>query len=95
MKLVSPLKNIGSTPNFHEFSERLKSSSFRYFYVFKSFKAFSSIFTKLDVSELTKLASNKDIIISKPDKGRGVVLVDRVWYIELMYNIILDRRKFE
>ena len=35
------------------------------------------------------------IIVAKPDKGKGVVVVDRVRYIESMQNVISDRTKFQ
>ena len=44
---------------------------------------------------MKNLSKNNDIIISKPDKGRGVVLVDKAKYIESMTNIIEKNEKFE
>ena len=40
------------------------------------------------------LQQNTDIIISKPDKGNGVVIMDRVDYINKLYNIVNDPSKF-
>jgi Reverse transcriptase (RNA-dependent DNA polymerase) len=40
-------------------------------------------------STLRSLAKNKSIIITRPDKGRGVVIMDRADYIQKM-NTILD-----
>lgn len=40
---------------------------------------------------LSSLAKNNSIVITRPDKGRGVVIMDRADYIQKM-NIILDDR---
>ena len=55
---------------------------------------FSSIFTKADVNALKLLSTDKSIIVCKPDKGRGVVIVDKDAYVSKMCNIIADRSKF-
>ena len=71
----------------------LQNSSFKYFYNFKPHKIFSPIFTQGDIQSLKSFASNKDIIITKPDKGRGVVIVNKNNYINSMQAIISDRSK--
>ena len=76
-----------------EFRE-LSNSSPKYFYNFKSHKIFSPIFTQGDFQYFKSFASNKDIIITKPDKGRGVVIVNKINYINSMKAIISDRSKF-
>ena len=38
---------------------------------------------------LNKLRNNKDILITRPDKGNGAVIVDR-----LLYDIVNDASKF-
>ena len=43
---------------------------------------------------IKKLSSNKDIAVLKQDKGRGVVIMDRLKYIEKCHNI-LDSQQFE
>ena len=35
------------------------------------------LFTQTDMNILKNLKNNKDIIICKPDKGRGVVILDK------------------
>ena len=39
------------------------------------------------------LRNNDDIVILRPDKGRGVVLMDRKEYIEKMLDILNDLNK--
>ncbi|CAF1274644.1 unnamed protein product [Didymodactylos carnosus] len=43
---------------------------------------------------LKALASDKSIIIYKPDKGRGIVILDRAEYIEKMNDIVSDTKTF-
>ena len=42
-----------------------------------------------------ELRSNKDIVITRPDKGAGVVLLDHVDYVAKMMDILSDTSKFE
>ena len=44
---------------------------------------------------LKKLRTNKDIIITRPDKGNGIVILDRKEYINMMHDIIKDTTKFK
>jgi len=44
---------------------------------------------------LHKLKKNKDIVITKPDKGSGVVVLNREEYNKGIYEVILDKRKFK
>ena len=53
-------------------------------------KIFSPIFSQSDIQSHESFVSNKDIIITKPDKGRGVVIVNK----KCMQAIISDRSKF-
>ena len=44
---------------------------------------------------LRNLRKNKDIVITKPDKGNGVVILDRKLYNNAIEEIISDSSKFE
>ena len=55
--------NLHNNVNFPEFLNKLHSISFKCFHNFSHFKVFSSVFSKQDISELKKLATNKDIIV--------------------------------
>ena len=92
-RLLLSLKNANCT-NITEFKLQLKSLANKYYYGFKSHKIFSAI-SKHDISLLRSLACNKDIIVNKPDKGNGVVILDRTQYITSMNNIISDSSKFQ
>ena len=73
----------------------MQSIAFTSFYGFKPHRVFSPIFTKSDFDILRTLGSNKDIVVCKPDKGRGVVLLNRVDYLSKMDDILRDYTKFE
>ena len=40
------------------------------------------------------LRKNKDILITKPDKGNGVIIVNRAIYMSSLYEIVNDTSKF-
>lgn len=84
-----------SNINKDEFINKYYSLANRYFYNFKSQKVFSAFHTKQCLEDLKALGRKRDIIISKPDKGKGVVIIDRAKYIEKMTAIISDPSKFE
>ena len=95
--IVSRIKflNLHIGINFSEFINKFHAISHKYFYNFNSFKIFSAVFTKRDINEIKTLASNKDIIICKPDKGRGVVILDKATYVTQMHKLLSDTSKFE
>ena len=51
--------------------------------------------TKEEYNCLLNLAKDKSIIIVKPDKGNGVVLMNKEEYVEKMLQILNDHQKFE
>jgi hypothetical protein len=93
-RLALSIKNVSIT-NRQEFLGNLQSLAYRHFYGFKSYKIFSSVFQPHDFLLLKDLAKNKDLIICKPDKGKGVVLVDRNRYNSSLTNLITDPSKFK
>ena len=93
--LAGRLKNkFGSSPGFRDFLREFQTVSNKVFYGFKPFKIFSPAFSKSDINVLKNFASNKDIIVTKPDKGRGVVILDKFDYISSMSKIISNSTKF-
>ena len=46
-------------------------------------------------SAINKVRRNDDIVITKSDKGSGVVILNKSAYIKKMDNILLDETKFE
>lgn len=54
----------------------------------------SRVFKREDIEVLKELGSNKDVIIVKPDKGKGVVIMNRDDYLRKMKVILNDNTKF-
>ena len=54
----------------------------------------SFFFTKSDYSLLKSLGKDPNLIITRPDKGKGVVLLNRNDYLQKMNSILSDRSKF-
>jgi len=44
---------------------------------------------------LKKLRRKKEIVVLKPDKGNGVVILDRTDYVEKIFEIVNDTGKFK
>ena len=53
-----------------------------------------SFISEADINILKNISKNENIVISKPDKGNGTVILNKVDYIEKMHNILGDRTKF-
>ena len=81
----------------HSFNlkDHLKSIILKHFYNFKPWKVFSPIFSKSDIQILRNLSKDKSIVICRPDKGRGVVILNRHDYEDKMLQILNDQSKFE
>ena len=47
------------------------------------------------MKSLKSLASDKSVVICKPDKGKGVVILDRSDYVSKVINILSDSSKFK
>ena len=85
------LKHLDDSVNF---TSGLKDIAYKYFHGFKSSKVFSAIFSLKDINLLKQFSKMKDIIVVKPDKGRGVVILDRIPYLNKMCELISDPYKF-
>ncbi|CAF4999366.1 unnamed protein product [Rotaria sp. Silwood1] len=55
----------------------------------------NEIIDEIQFEEKINLSKDPSILITKPDKGRGVVILDRNDYIEKLENILSDNRKFK
>ena len=65
---------------------------------FQDFKIFRRSFPKLPQTlydSLIKLKSDKSIIITRPDKGRGTVVINKDDYINKVEHILSDTSKFK
>ena len=81
--------------NANFFKNQLRSIARKYFYNFKPHKNRSPIFSKQDFLDLNNLAKDDTIHVTKPDKGRGVVILDKEDYIQKVNTILNDPTKFE
>ena len=68
-----------------------KSIALRYFY---SFQPRLSPHEKVLIQSLTELKKDKNIIVSKPDKGNGIVIQNKSEYVTKMESILGDRVNF-
>ena len=66
----------------------------KYYYGVNPSKVFSPIFSRTDLGILKTLGSKQDLVVCKPDKGKGVVLLDKHDCIQKMNEILQDTSKF-
>ena len=89
-----PMNSVHKGPS--EFYQKLQNLTFKCFYSFKPSKVFSAIFGHKEIKLLSGFSRKyKDtLVISPPDKGRGVVLVDKQIYKNSILRILEDTSKF-
>ena len=71
----------------------IKNVAFSTYYSFNPSKVQQNLSSD-DLESLKCLAKNKDVIITRPDKGQGVVLLDKTDYIDKVLHILSDCTKF-
>ena len=95
-KLIASLSKL-QLPERFQFQDvkvKVRNICHKYYQGFRSSRIFSSVFSKADISALKEWATDKSIIVTKPDKGRGVVILDKSKYVEKMSSVLADRSKF-
>ena len=85
--LLGNLKNETDKPALKSYLSQLANS------YFDNYKKSSSTLRKHGI--LKKLRSNKSIPILQPDKGNGIVVLDRTQYDNTIKEIISDKTKFK
>ena len=94
-RLVQQLKSVCiNMDSWSAGKEVLRTIAFKYYNNFNPYKIFHPLLNKKDINIMRNLGNDKNIIISKPDKGRGVVIMNKVDYIEKMNTVLNDRNKF-
>ena len=78
---------------FDYFRSSLKHLAFSSFY--GNDNSFSHNITKEEYDALKKLSKDKSIVILKPDKGNGVVLLNKCDYKNKVHEVLNDPTKFE
>ena len=81
----------GIKGNLSRLKHRLKGLCYQY--IFNN-RDKNSTLSREEVLAYKGLQLNRNIIISKPDKGNGIVIMDRVDYINKLYTIVNDPNKF-
>jgi len=79
---------------FNSLRDQIKHKASEMFYGFKSSKVFSPIFKKSDIKLLRDLGKDDNISICSPDKGKGVVIFNKVDYLFKMNTVLSDTTKF-
>jgi len=72
--------------------EKLKTIAKKFYSDSK--KVFHPLFKKDDIRLLRDLHSKNNLVICKPDKGRGVVILNKVDYVNKMQQLLNDSTKF-
>ena len=68
--------------------------SCKFYHGFTSCKIFSSIFSASDVKLVRDLAANEDLVVIRPNKGNGAVIIDKEAWIDSMEGIVSDTDRF-
>ena len=84
----------GSTEDKFYLKQKLGEMAYNSLYNFNMTRSNMSNMPKEEFDALLKLSKNKDIIISKPDKGSGIIILDRKDYVDKMLEILSDENKF-
>ena len=87
-----PIFNSENTP---PLKTSLQNIACKFFFNFKPYKVFSPIIKKTDINILKELSKDTNIIISRPDKGHGVVILGKNGYIDKMTEKISNNTKFK
>jgi hypothetical protein len=96
-QLICNLKNLQIQPDtdFSNAIDTVKQCAQSSFSKLKKHQQFSPIFKKDDLDILKNLSKNPALIISRPDKGRGIVIMNKTDYINKMNHILSDQTKFK
>ena len=73
----------------------LHNIAHKYFYKFSPHKVFCPFFSKHEINTLRNLSKDRSITICRPDKGTGVVILDKLDYENKMLTILNDQSKFK
>ena len=90
VKLNVPL----TSENQDRLRNQLKNISYNYIYSY-DFSKQKNILSKNEWRALNDLRSDDSIIITKPDKGNGIVIVSRLDYLNKMKQLLSDNTKFK
>ena len=87
------LRNLKLCNNLSNLQKQLSELSHTTFRKLKTHWA--PFFTKEDFELLKELSKNEHLVITKPDKGKGTVILDKQDYVQKIDTILSDGTKFE
>ena len=95
-RLITSISSLPLPPRFRfcDVKQRLRTIAYNYYHSFKPSKVFSSVFSKGDLAILKEFAADSSIVVTRPDKGRGVVILDKDDYMKKVKDILSDCSKF-
>lgn len=88
-----PIHNHGNF-NSETFKTDLRHLAFNSYKDFKK-KVPNNVLSEEELVALKSLSKDKSIVISRPDKGNGVVLMDKSDYKNKVHNLLEDTSKFK
>ena len=77
------------------FKSQLQAIAHKFYFNFKPHENRCSVFSKKQFSILKEVSHDKSIYIRKPDKGNGIVFLNKQDYIAKVNRILSDRTKFQ
>ena len=83
-----------SSKNKDRLKSQLKNISYSYIFAY-DFSKQRRILSKEEWTALTDLGNDDSIIITKPNKGNGIVIVNKFDYLNKMKQLISDETKFK
>ena len=81
-----------SDANVEELKSTLVNACYKYYNCKPNCK---ELLTKEHFEALKRLQENQDILLSKPDKGAGIVIMNKADYIDKMTELLSDTTKFK
>ena len=93
-KLAHILSRYGINDNFNSFRKECSYLAHKVFTSHWGHNWFPFL-KKEDIFTLKRLGNNKNLVVTKPDKGNGVVILDKSDYNNKMCNILEDISKFQ
>jgi hypothetical protein len=93
-QLAQALKPLNNHNVFSNFRKQCTALAHNYFSRSQRSSNWYPFFKPCDLNTLKNLGKNESIIITKPDKGKGVVILNKADYIMKIDNILSDSTKF-
>ncbi|NJN44452.1 MAG: hypothetical protein HC806_06855 [Anaerolineae bacterium] len=93
-RLISGVRRLGTTSDQMEAINSIKGLAHKFYHGFNKSKVFSSIIQAGDIALLKSFGMRQDIVVCRPDKGKGVVVLDRSRYLKSMMTVLSDVDRF-